>query len=233
MPQVAPRLPRAQELLQTHLHRLQSSSCSKYARSAILTLVKIDLEEVLAVTVVMFEEWCDINEEEQSRRKTLCRLTEKADGREAVMADLVDTVRSHYDNLEQIAADVERLGFPGASAILRERLPQTRRARSGEIGEILATEFIESHTEFHVSVRRLRYKDGREMALRGDDFLGVGDDDQHRLVLLKGESKSRNAMSGAAGRSQCANVDARRIGSSALRLSRKRHPGRNARLGTS
>ena len=35
------------------------------------------------------------------------------------------------------------------------------------------------------------------MALRGDDFLGVDEDARGRLLLLKGESKSRVAMSRA------------------------------------
>ena len=145
----------------------------------------------------MFDNWCDIKKCERGN-KQLCKLREKPDGREAIRDDLVERVRSHYDTLEQIADDVERLGFPGASAILKERMPRTLRARSGEIGEIIATEFFEYHTSFWIPVRRLRYKDAREMALRGDDFLGVDEDDNARLVLLKGESKSRACMSKAA-----------------------------------
>lgn len=145
----------------------------------------------------MFDDWCDIDEAAQGDRKTLCGLNEKAGGRAAIKDELVERVRSHYDNLEQIAEDVERLGFPGASAILKERLPRTRRARSGEMGEIIATEFIEFYTGFRIPVRRLRYKDGREMALRGDDFLGIDEDRDESLLLLKGESKSGRAVSNA------------------------------------
>ncbi|MPM66047.1 hypothetical protein SDC9_112951 [bioreactor metagenome] len=70
-------------------------------------------------------------------------------------------------------------------------MPRSARARSGELGEILATELVEEHLDFEVPVRRLRYKDGREMALRGDDFVGLKLDDQANLHFLKGESKSR------------------------------------------
>lgn len=138
----------------------------------------------------MFNDWCDITEISGGERKKLCVLTEKAGGRAAIRAELIERVRAHYDKLEQIADDVERLGFPGASAILRERLPRTARARSGELGEIIATEFIEHHIGFRIPVRRLRYKDGREMALRGDDYLGIGQDDKGQLLFLKGEAKS-------------------------------------------
>lgn len=143
----------------------------------------------------MFEDWCDIEETAHGEKKTLCGLTEKAGGRAIIKEGLIKRVRSHYDKLEQIAGDVERLRFPGASAILKERMPRTLRARSGEMGEIIATEFIEFHTGFRIPVRRLRYKDGREMALRGDDFLGVDEDE--RLLFLKGESKSNQAVSNA------------------------------------
>ena len=145
----------------------------------------------------MFEDWCDIEVTAHGEKKALCGLTEKAGGRAAIREDLVERVRSHYDKLEQIAEDVERLGFPGASAILGERMPRTARARSGEMGEIIATEFIEFHTGFRIPVRRLRYKDGREMALRGDDFLGMDEDEEERLQFLKGESKSGQAVSNA------------------------------------
>jgi hypothetical protein len=145
----------------------------------------------------MFDNWCHIGETARRENKKLCLLEEKAGGRAAIMDEIVERVRSHYDKIEEIAEDVERLGFPGASAILGERLPRTQRARSGELGEIIATEFIEFYTGFRIPVRRLRYKDGREMALRGDDFIGVSEDDNERLLFLKGESKSRNALSNA------------------------------------
>jgi hypothetical protein len=142
----------------------------------------------------VFDEWCDIAEWTFSQRKMLYLLTELDDGRQAIEDELVERVRSHYDELENIADDVEVLGFPAAANLLRERLPTTPRARSGEMGEILATEFVEFQTDFRIPVRRLRYKDGREMALRGDDFLGVRIDDEERLLLLKGEAKSRRYM---------------------------------------
>ena len=143
----------------------------------------------------MFKVWCIIEKIDQGHRKSLFTLCEKPGGRATVMAALIERVRSHYDNLKHIADDVQELGFPGASAILRERLPRTSRSRSGEIGEILAIELIEFATEFRIPVRRLRYKDGRDTPLRGDDFLGVREKDDDRLNLLKGEAKSRQRLS--------------------------------------
>lgn len=138
----------------------------------------------------MFDDWCDIDETTNGARKTLFKLSEKQGGREAVTDQLLERVRSHYEDLDRIAEDIERLGYPRASAILQERLPRSARARSGELGEILATEFIEFEYEFRIPVRRLRYKDGREMPLRGDDFLGVDENEEQQLLFLKGEAKS-------------------------------------------
>lgn len=139
---------------------------------------------------MLYTPWC-VREVEEENSKQLWRLAERAGGRAAIEAALTTHVRSHYDNLDQIAEDVRELGYPGAAAILSERMPRSARARSGELGEILATELVEEHLDFKVPVRRLRYKDGREMALRGDDFVGLKLDDQANLHFLKGESKSR------------------------------------------
>ncbi len=141
----------------------------------------------------LFEDWCEIHCQDDDQ-KELWSLAEKAGARAAIRNRLIQTVRSHYDDLGRIADDVAALGFPGAAEILRERLPRTKRARSGELGEILATELVEEEVGYTVPVRRLRYKDGREMALRGDDFIGVKDDEEQRLRLLKGEAKSRRAL---------------------------------------
>ena len=58
--------------------------------------------------------------------------------------------------------------------ILRALLPQTPRARSGDLGEILASELVKDETNLRLPVRRMRFKDGREVVMRGDDFIGVG-----------------------------------------------------------
>jgi hypothetical protein len=142
----------------------------------------------------LFDDWCD-NEEEEDEKKRLWKLTEKGNGREAIIDSLAETIRSHYDSLERIADDVEDLGYEEASAILRERLPRSKKARSGDLGEILASELTEEKLGFVVPVRRMRFKDGREVALRGDDFIGIDYDQQRdRLRLVKGESKSRRTL---------------------------------------
>ncbi len=141
----------------------------------------------------LYWDWC-VCVEEVTGRKRLWLLTEKGGGRERVWALLLETVRSHYDHLDRIAADAARLGYEKAAEILRTRMPTEERARSGDLGEILASELAEDTLGFRIPVKRLRFKDGRNMALRGDDFIGVVLAEGGQLRLLKGESKSRQEL---------------------------------------
>lgn len=102
-------------------------------------------------------------------------------------------IRSHYENLERIAEDVERLGYEKAAKILKEKIPQATRSQSADIGEILAIELVEEEVGLRIPVRRFRYKDRRNLPIRSDDFIGVGCDDKE-IRLLKGEAKSRKVL---------------------------------------
>lgn len=107
-----------------------------------------------------------------------------------IFEELRNVLRSHYVAPEVTAMRLEELGAPKTAELLKEHLPTTKTARSGDLGEILATEFTERRLGFSVPVRRLRFKDGRNMALRGDDIIAIDRDLKGRLMFLKGESKS-------------------------------------------
>ncbi len=121
-------------------------------------------------------------------------MTEGPGVRAAVLDELRSIVRSHYVSPETTANRLANLGAPKTAALLREHLPTTKTAQSGDLGEVLATEIAEHTLNFAVPIRRLRWKDGRNMALRGDDIIGVRIDATGRLTFLKGESKSRAAL---------------------------------------
>lgn len=142
----------------------------------------------------LYGKWCE-STKKHSKRKHYWTYVEKDGGRDEIRNRLVETIRSHYDRLERIAEDVKRLGYGDASKILRAALPQTAKGRSGDLGEILATELVEEEIGLRIPVRRLRYKDGRNMAMRGDDFIGAGYDGAgEKLWLLKGEAKSNKRL---------------------------------------
>lgn len=142
----------------------------------------------------IFSDWCDFTRR-YGGAKRLLLLQEKGAARQNIEKPLAQKIRSHYRDLEAIAVDVAELGYAGAASILKEKMPETSRQRSAELGEILATELTEEEFQYSVPVRRLRYKDGREMPMRGDDFIGIKGDSQSNLCILKGESKSKRALS--------------------------------------
>ncbi|UAY53207.1 Hachiman antiphage defense system protein HamA [Ferruginibacter albus] len=138
----------------------------------------------------IFNEWCD-QKREDDKKTSLWTVSEKANIRDKIFPKLLPIVRSHYEDLTRIADALSELGYKKAEKILKGRMPQTATARSGDLGEILATEFAEEAFDFTIPIKRLRYKDGRDMPLRGDDFIGIRYNEKEGLFLLKGESKSR------------------------------------------
>ncbi len=142
----------------------------------------------------MFQRWLTTNKDSIGRH-SLVLMSENDRARSRILADLRTTVRNHYVDPELTAKRFTDLGAPKTANLLRAHLPTTKAARSGDLGEILATEVAEQILHFEVPVRRLRWKDGRNMALRGDDIVGLDREKNSKLVFLKGESKSRAQLS--------------------------------------
>ena len=144
----------------------------------------------------LFDGWCR-NENRQVGRHCLALLQEEDDGRAHALSRLEKIVPSHYEAPERLAHQIERFGWPKTAEMLKQTLPQTLRARSGELGEILGTSYVdECLPPFQVPIRRLRWKDGREMAMRGDDLIGIATEPgSGAMLFLKGECKSRQSLS--------------------------------------
>jgi hypothetical protein len=79
----------------------------------------------------------------------------------------------HYAAEERIARALARLGKTEAAKLITDLLPQTSQIRSGDLGEIYATEWIDAHSGYRAPIKRLRWKDHRNMAMRGDDVIGM------------------------------------------------------------
>ncbi len=147
---------------------------------------------VAAPAIHVLERWLDSNSTAIGKHP-LHLMTELPGMRAGVLGELRDLVRSHYVSPEITAKRLAELGSPKTAQLLREHVPTTKTARSGDLGEVLATEIAEQTLKFTVPIRRLRWKDGRNMALRGDDIVGIRDT-KGKLEFLKGESKSRAAL---------------------------------------
>jgi len=148
------------------------------------------------MTLHLVEQWLQVSQSAVGRH-SLWLLSERDGRRPAILDDLRELVRGHYVDSKTTAKRLAALGAPKTAELLREHVPMRKKGRSGDLGEILATELAERHLKYEIPIRRLRWKDGRKMALRGDDLIGIARDKTNKLLMLKGESKSRATLSSA------------------------------------
>jgi len=119
----------------------------------------------------------------------------KVDEFDKLVAVLVDALPDYYIAPESIASTLERLGKPAAAEKLRLKIPEVTKIRSGDIGEILSTDYVEEATKYSVPIHKLRWRDHRNMAMRGDDVIGVFVDQENQtLRFLKVEAKANKAL---------------------------------------
>lgn len=145
--------------------------------------------------MAQFNDWCLSVDEQVGnhfRRVMTGQAAQLPTGIQATAA----IVPAHYASEEQVARALARLGKPAAAALIQGKLPTTKAIRSGDLGEIYATEWIDAHSGgYRAPIKRLRWKDHRNMAMRGDDVIAILQDAQsQRLHFLKTEAKSRAAL---------------------------------------
>jgi hypothetical protein len=104
-------------------------------------------------------------------------------------------VPDHYISEERIAGLLRRLGKKKAANIIDLKLPTSKNIRSGDLGEILGASYVKDFAGYVTGINRLRWKDHREMAMRGDDIIAVRPDKTMKIKFLKGEVKSSVSMS--------------------------------------
>lgn len=140
----------------------------------------------------LYQDWCDLKVTKLLRGRQFHSITEIAGARSKVEANIKKTLMAHYEDPKILADRIKRHGFKKAAKMLNMMLPVSTRARSGDVGEILATEVVPAILpDFQIPIKRLRWKDGRNSAMRGEDIIGI---DPKRSRFLKGESKSRASL---------------------------------------
>jgi hypothetical protein len=144
--------------------------------------------------MVQFNDWCDESDIPLGNHRVRVLTGRAPDMSKAVQLSAA-AVPAHYAAEERIAHALLRLGKPGAAQLISDLLPQTPQIRSGDLCEIYATEWIDAHSGYRAPIKRLRWKDHRNMAMRGDDVIGMTiDPATQRLRFLKTEAKSRIAL---------------------------------------
>jgi hypothetical protein len=141
--------------------------------------------------MVQFNDWCDFEDTPLGNHHVRVMTGRLADSVTGIQVTAM-AVPAHYAAEERIAAALAKLGKAAAAKMITDLLPQTPQIRSGDLGEIYATEWIDAHSGYRAPIKRLRWKDHRNMAMRGDDVIGmILDPATQRLRFLKTEAKSR------------------------------------------
>ena len=102
---------------------------------------------------------------------------------------LTPSLFQHYIQPKRLERALRR-GGKRAAAALSVKAPTSVRTRSGDLGEILGTNYVREELGY-TTVFKLRWKDHNNLAMRGDDLIAVRVTEQGKLEFLKGESKSR------------------------------------------
>jgi len=141
-----------------------------------------------------FAKWC--TETEESVQKHRLRGLGIASGKQAqAIGAIAKAVPDYYADSKRIADLLKKLGKPAAAAHVEQKLPTQVSIRSGDLGEILCNAYVFEATPFKLGIKRLRWKDHRNMSMRGEDVLAFNlDPKSGSLKILKAEVKSRAGM---------------------------------------
>lgn len=135
-------------------------------------------------------DWCN-STNTSVKTHTLSYIESDATKLPTAVTNIAAVVPGHYAAANRVAHILARLGKHEAAAYVTTKLPVASRSRSGDIGEILASHWVSEFTDYKLGVLKLRWKDHREMAMRGDDILAARLDPAVGIRFLKGEVKSR------------------------------------------
>lgn len=102
--------------------------------------------------MVQFNDWCSA-EDSNVGSHTLRVLSGDPANLNLAIAAIAVVVPTHYAAEEQLSRVLARFGKPAAAAFVQGKLRTSKSIRSGELGEILATEYIAGKTAFHVPIK--------------------------------------------------------------------------------
>ncbi len=142
-----------------------------------------------------FSEWCAPAETPVSTHMLKFLKADPVKRTHAVGV-LAEALPGYYADPDRLSGLLNRLGRPAVASYVQEKLPTSKQIRSGDLGEVLCNAYVIEGTVFKLGIKRLRWKDHRNMSMRGEDVLAFNLNGPGRtLNVLKAEVKSRAAMS--------------------------------------
>jgi hypothetical protein len=141
-----------------------------------------------------FKDWCIESEISVVSHKLNLLTAEAAKAPHAIKL-LADAIPTYYAAPVRVAGLLRRLGKGAVAKYIEEKLPTTLQIRSGDLAEILCTAYVNETSSYTQGIRRLRWKDHRNMSMRGEDVLAFNlNTTSGRLDVLKAEVKSRATL---------------------------------------
>ena len=112
--------------------------------------------------MAQFNDWCSSTDTQLGNHFCRVMMGDPANLATGIQATAA-IVPGHYAAEEQVSRALARLGKPAAAALIQGKLPTTKSMRSGDLGEIYATEWIDAHSGgYRAPIKRLRWKDPAE-----------------------------------------------------------------------
>jgi len=139
--------------------------------------------------VTVFGRWCKPAKVTAVGSHVISLLVSFDDG--VGIESLAARLPSCYATSDALSLVARSLGKEGVAEFLQGKFPRSLPARSGDMGEILATVYLAEDCGYVVGPSRLIQRDHQEWAMRGDDVLGAAFGADERVLLAKGEAKSR------------------------------------------
>ena len=140
----------------------------------------------------MIESLCTLTEVKRDQH-TFKALELKDENFETLKNILVSEFSETYLSKSSFERTMKSLGQQAAYSKLKSKFPQGKKLRSGDVGEVISRTYIEKHLDYVVPIKKLQWRDHREMAMRGDDVIAIkidGDD----IRFIKGEAKSVQSL---------------------------------------
>lgn len=141
-----------------------------------------------------FKEWCVESGIPVPNHELRLITAEPASYGHAVNV-VADIIPNYYAAPKRIADILKKFGKTAAAAFVEQKMPTTTAIKSGDLGEILCLAYVIESSPYKYGIKRLRWKDHRNMSMRGEDILAFSLDPKgQNLKVLKGEVKSRATM---------------------------------------
>jgi hypothetical protein len=106
--------------------------------------------------MALFDHWCEYADVPLGNHHIRLMTGRQAHATVGIQATAA-VVPTHYAAEERIAHALQRLGKPAAAQLIIDSLPQTAQIRSGDLGEIYATEWINAHSGgYRAPIKRRR-----------------------------------------------------------------------------